>query len=321
MYKIIHFEPNCESVWGITVNLQNHWKKWTVINVEPGEQAAKKGVIVGDRIMAFDYVNIDDTNSNEVAENLKKGVACKITVERRKLRMELDTLKRKSKKHRPIKGDVIDEALAKVINKNSLNLNMKKIKGKKGQYTITGDPKKYAIKTVQDKVLIRIGGGWEDIVVYALRRSKHEQDRIALLAEGDNHRRKQEKNKKEKSNDLHYISLPLSNNHTKMRIKYRSAKTLPNQYGNKNLRRSWQVIVDGVLRVRHQHGLDGTVVGYLEKDQIITGYICKDNNGVEWVRHSFPKSGLPWYNGQGFTMVKRSGDTFLKLLPTSRASV
>lgn len=70
--------------------------------------------------------------------------------------------------YKPAKGDEIDKALARELNSKKIDLNIKKIEGKTGLYLVHG--KRVHVRVVRGTVLIRVGGGWMDIVSFSNRK-------------------------------------------------------------------------------------------------------------------------------------------------------
>lgn len=62
-------------------------------------------------------------------------------------------------KYKPVKGDPIDETLAKTINEKRINLPIERIEA--GKYLF--GTKSVQAKLVGDKVVIRVGGGWMSV--------------------------------------------------------------------------------------------------------------------------------------------------------------
>merc|ERR1712130_328342 len=70
--------------------------------------------------------------------------------------------------YQPSSGDAIDVALSNVINDNKLHIPFRR--GSTGIYHLPGSRKNIHIRLIRKTVLIRVGGGWMDVVSFANRK-------------------------------------------------------------------------------------------------------------------------------------------------------
>jgi hypothetical protein len=77
-------------------------------------------------------------------------------------------------KFRAIKGDLVDELLARILNENNCNLPVRRLG--KGNYMF--GTKKIYCKVASNNLLVRVGGGYSSFREYLIQYGDAETDRI-----------------------------------------------------------------------------------------------------------------------------------------------
>jgi len=94
--------------WGVSVSFNSGWQNWKVIQVQEGKQFAASRVSVGDRIIGVNGIMVNDGNADYFLTLLKRGDACKVTMEclllaKEKEDDQLSTVEKKDPTRTPMK--------------------------------------------------------------------------------------------------------------------------------------------------------------------------------------------------------------------------
>ena len=110
-----------------------------------------------------------------------------------------DKLNMEFLKYKPVKGDPIDETLAKTINEKRINLPIERIEA--GKYLF--GTKSVQAKLVGDKVVIRVGGGWMSVEQFSSLYGMEEIHKVAHHSPEHNHGHGHGSEKAIESNHFH----------------------------------------------------------------------------------------------------------------------
>ena len=78
----VQFTSHSKYPWGFGVSFKENWNSWNVTFVNPGDQADKKRIGVGWKVIGINKEKLNEKNFQEFKDLLMKGPSCTIQFRR-----------------------------------------------------------------------------------------------------------------------------------------------------------------------------------------------------------------------------------------------